>query len=83
MATRQDDEEEILVIKEGETVAGTSTRRTARSNRNTEEPSVLSMLGSISEQIAINNQMMMEMMRELRATREAMANGNAPSTPQR
>jgi hypothetical protein len=81
MAARRDDEEEILPIEEGETVAGTSTRGTARSNRNTEEPSVQAVLGSLSEQMAINNQMMMEMMRELRATREAMANGNAPSTP--
>ncbi|XP_072980023.1 uncharacterized protein [Typha angustifolia] len=38
-----------------------------RSNRNTEEPSVLSMLGSISKQIAINKQIMMEMMQEIRA----------------
>ncbi|XP_072966626.1 uncharacterized protein [Typha angustifolia] len=83
MAARRDDEEEILPIEEEETIAGTSTRRTIRSNRNTEEPSVLSMLGSISEQIAINNQMMMEMMRELRASREAMSNGKAPSTPRR
>ncbi|XP_072953432.1 uncharacterized protein [Typha angustifolia] len=38
-----------------------------RSNRNTEEPSVLSMLGSLSKQIAINKQIMMEMMQEIRA----------------
>ena len=83
MAARRDDEEEILPIEEGETIARTSTRGTARSNQNTEEPSVQAMLGYISEQLAINNQMMMEMMRELRATREAMANGKAPSTPRR
>ena len=38
-----------------------------RSNRNMEEPSVQAALGSLSKQIAINKQIMMEMMQEIRA----------------
>lgn len=78
MATRRDEEEEISPLEEGEVAVGTSTRGTARPNLNTEEPSVPAMIGSLSERMAIDNQMMMEMIRGIRATAEAVAIGNAP-----
>ena len=65
MAARQNEEEEISPIEEGETVARTSTSKTARPNLNTKDPSIQAMIGSLSEQMVINNQMMMEMMGEI------------------